>query len=240
MGVVVSVIAGLFFLFTQRGKKNVTEAEKVVSQPIVSWQKITVTEKWKKISINITIPRIIIPSNYNLKNKVNKAIVQHTDWLRDDFMSAVTTAAEDNEEANILNIETEILLMTPRFISLAFTATKDLSGINDSDPERTFLVFDLVKGEVIIERAELFRDDLAWSRAVRIIRTILLSLYQGDPNCDLSFAPKYNGFAASCIGVDWSRGGERLSIAGDIPISKIQEFLAPSVLSDITPTISSL
>ncbi len=79
----------------------------------------------------------------------------------------------------------------------------------------------------------MFRDDLVWSGAVRTMKASLLSNYQGDPSCDLLFAPKLYGLAASCIGVDWSRGGRHLSIAGDIPISMAQEFLAPSVLSDI-------
>ena len=79
----------------------------------------------------------------------------------------------------------------------------------------------------------MFRDDLAWSESVTIMKTVLLADYQGDPNCDLFFAPKHNGFAASCIGVDWSRGGKHLSLTGDISISTIQELLAPSVLSDM-------
>ena len=65
------------------------------------------------------------------------------------------------------------------------------------------------------------------------MKTSLLTGYQGDPNCDLFFAPKHNGFAASCIGVDRSRGGAHLSITGNISMSMVQEFLEPSVLSDI-------
>ena len=159
--------------------------------------------------------------------------MQHIEYSKDWFISGVTTAAEDNGETNTLNIDTEILLMTPRLISLAFTSTQHLAGIQDSDPERLFLVFDLVNKETLKEGNELFRDDLAWSEAVKAMKTSLLADYQGDPNCDLFFVPKHNGFAASCIGVDWNRGGKHLSLTGDISMSMIQEFLAPSVLSDI-------
>ncbi|MDO8657174.1 MAG: hypothetical protein Q7K55_00425, partial [Candidatus Levybacteria bacterium] len=172
-------------------------------------------------------------NSYSLYSEINKAITQHIESLKSDFISAATTAAEDNGETNILNIETEVLLATPRLISLAFTSTENLAGINDDDPRRTFSIFDFVKGKLLIEGNEMFRDDIAWSRAVKIMKNYLLTDYQGDPSCDLSFAPKYNGFAASCIGVDWSRGGKHLSITKDISISMIQEFLAPSVLSDI-------
>ena len=159
--------------------------------------------------------------------------MQHIEYSKDWFISGVTTAAEDNGETNTLNVDTEILLMTPRLISLAFTSTQHLAGIQDSDPEQLFLVFDLVNGESLKDGNELFRDDLAWSEAVKVMKTALLADYQGDPNCDLFFAPRRNGFAASCIGVDWSRRGEHLSITRDIPTSMIQEFLAPLVLSDI-------
>jgi len=159
--------------------------------------------------------------------------LQHIEYSKDWFISGVTTAAEDNGETNTLNIDTEILLMTPRLISLAFTSTQHLAGIQDSDPERLFLVFDLVNKETLKEGNELFRDDLAWSEAVKAMKTSLLADYQGDPNCDLFFVPKHNGFAVSCIGVDWSREGAPLSIAGNISMSMVQEFLDPSVLSDI-------
>ena len=142
-------------------------------------------------------------------------------------------AAEDNGETNIWNIETEVLLVTPRLISLAFTSTERFAGINNSEPERTFIVFDLVNNKVMIEDGELFPDALSWSRAVTIMKKILLSDYKGDPSCDLFFAPRHNGFAASCIGVDRSRGGAHLSITGNISISMVQEFLDPTALSDI-------
>ena len=169
----------------------------------------------------------------HLENEVNEAIKQQIEFSKNWFISGVTTAAEDNGEPNTLNIDTEILLMTQRLISLAFTSTQHLAGTNDDDPERMFLVFDLVNGKLVKEGNELFRDDLVWSEAIKTMKASLLTNYQGDPNCDLFFAPKYKGFAASCIGVDWSRGGKHLSITGDISMSMIQEFLAPSVLSDI-------
>lgn len=79
----------------------------------------------------------------------------------------------------------------------------------------------------------MFRDDLAWSKAVKAMKTFLLSNYQETTTCDLFFAPKRNGFSASCIGIDWNRGGEHFSIIRDIPISLIREFLNSSVLSDV-------
>ncbi|MBI2645408.1 hypothetical protein HYW94_04525, partial [Candidatus Uhrbacteria bacterium] len=160
--------------------------------------------------------------------------MQHIEYSKDWFISGVTTAAEDNGETNTLRIDTEVLLLTPRLISLAITSVQHLAGIKDSDPEQMFLVFDLVNGKLIVEGNELFRDDLACSEAITIMKTSLLADYQGDPNCDLFFAPRHNGFAMSCIGVDQSRGNKHLSLTGDISISIIQEFLAPSVLSDIT------
>jgi hypothetical protein len=65
------------------------------------------------------------------------------------------------------------------------------------------------------------------------MKKTLLSDYKGDPSCDLSFAPKHNGIAVSCIGIDRSKGSGKLSLTKDIPISAVQEFLVPSVLSDI-------
>lgn len=203
------------------------------SNLIIDWQKNTILEKENRVTINIVVPRMSISNNSILERKINKAITQDINYIQHDFMSAVTTAAEDNGDENILNIKTGVLLMTPRLISLAFTATEDLSGINDNDPETTFLVFDLEKGKNVIEVTELFKNDLAWSEAVIIMKSELLSGYQGKPNCDLLFAPKKNGFAASCIGVDSSRGWEHVSIAKDIPIAMIQKFVVPSLLLDI-------
>jgi len=230
---VTAIFAGLFYLFPQRDNEDINKTANIISQPIVSWQKITITEEMNNSVININSPKIIIYGNYDLESKVNEAITQHIEYSKDWFISGVTTAAEDNGETNTLNVDVEILLMTPRLISLAFTSTQHLAGSKDKDPKRMFLVFDLVNGESLKEGNELFRDVSSWREAVKVMKTSLLADYQGDPNCDLFFAPKPNGFAASCIGVDYSRGGKHLSITGDVPMSIIQEFLAPSVLSDI-------
>ena len=235
--IIAAVFASLFYLSQQRNNKNTNEdtnkTANIIGQPIISQQKITITETERNMIININSVRIIIGSSYSLDSEINKAITQHIESLKDDFMSAATTAAEDNGETNVLNIETEVLLATPRLISLTFTSTEDLAGINNDDPKRTFMVFNLVNNKMMIEGNELFRDDLAWSEAVKAMKAFLLTDYQGDPNCDLFFAPRHNGFAASCIGVDRSRGGKHLSITGDISMSMIQEFIASSVLSDI-------
>src|SRR3989344_5570263 len=235
--IIAAVFASLFYLSQQRNNKNTNEdtnkIANIIGQPIISQQKITITETERNMIININSVRIIIGSSYSLDSEINKAITQHIESLKDDFMSAATTAAEDNGETNILNIETEVLLATPRLISLAFTSTEDLAGINNDEPERTFMTFDLTNNKIMIEGGELFSDDLAWSEAVKAMKAFLLTDYQGDPNCDLFFAPRHNGFAASCIGVDRSRGGKHLSITGDISMSMIQEFIASSVLSDI-------
>jgi|SRR3989344_5153756 len=238
--VVMSVFVGLFYLFSRRDNEDINKTADTISQPAVSWQKITITETERNMVININSPRIIIYSNYDLESKVNEAITQQIEYSKDWFISGVITAAEDNGETNILNIETEVLIATPRLISLAFTSTEDLAGINNDDPKRTFMVFDLVNNKMMIEGNEMFRDDLAWSDAVTIMKKTILADYQGDPNCDLFFAPKSNGFATSCIGVDYSRGGSRLHLTKDIPISAIQEFLAPSVLSDVLQNLTPL
>lgn len=230
---VIAILGGLFYWFKQHNSEIVGSDAVILDQPIIRWQEIVVTESKPKMAIHINSPRIIIGSSYGLYSEINKAITQHVESLKDDFISAATMAAEDNGETNILNIETEVLLATPRLISLAFTSTEDFSGIVNDDSKRTFIGFDLINNKVMLEGNEIFRDDLAWSRAVTIMKKTLLSDYKGDPSCDLSFAPRHNGLAASCIGVDWNRGGKHLSITGDISMSMIQEFLAPSVLSDI-------
>jgi len=230
---VTTVVASLFYLFLQNGNEDIQKAMNPIGQPIASWQKITIMEEMNNSVININLPRIIIYGHYDLASKVNEAITQHIEYSKDWFISGVTTAAEKDREANTLDINTEILLMTPRLISLAFTTTQHFAGSKDNDPKLMFLVFDLISGKLIIEGNELFRDDLAWSEAITIMKKSLLADYQGDPNCDLFFAPKPNGFAISCIGVDQSRRNKYLSLTGDISISTIQEFLALSVLSDI-------
>ena len=229
---IVVAISGGFYWFKQDNSNTVDDTA-ILSQPIIKWQEITVAESKPKMAMRINAPRIIIHSNYRVDNDVNRAIQQRIESIKDYFINVTTMVAEDNGETNILNIETEVLLVTPRLISLAFTSTERFAGINNSEPKRTFMVFDLVNNKVMIEGGELFPDALSWSRAVTIMKKDLLSDYKGDPSCDLSFAPKPNGFATSCIGVDWSHGGKHLSLIGDISISMIQGLLAPSVLSDI-------
>mgnify|MGYP001583039289 FL=1 len=230
---IIAILGSLFYWFKRHDNEIVGSDAVILNQPIIKWQKITITESDQNIAMYIRAPRIIISNNYRVDNEVNQAITRHIESLKDDFISAVSTAAEDNGETNILNVETGVLLATPRLISLAFTTIEHLAGVNDNEPEWTFIIFDLIKGELMVENNELFRDDIAWSRAVKMMKNYLLADYQGDPSCDLFFAPKYKGFAASCIGIDRSRRGEHLSITGDISMSMIQEFLAPSVLSDI-------
>ena len=228
------VSGGLFYWFWSYDNEVIDDnAAYIPSQPIIKWQEITIAEDDPKMAIRIKMPRIIIYSNYYIGSEASRAIQRHIESLKHDFISAATTAAIDNGETNILNIETEILLATPKLISLAFISTEDLMSINDDGPKRTFVIFDLINNKVMIEGAELFPDTLSWSRAVTIMKKTILADYQGDPSCDLSFAPRHNGFAASCIGVDWSRGGGYLSLTKDMPISVIQEFLAPSALVDI-------
>ena len=232
--VAVAIFADLLYLFLHLENERINQTANIMmSQPIVSWQKTTITDEMDNTVIHINLPRIIIYSSNTLENEVNEAVMQQIEYSKDWFISGVTTAAEDNGEENTLRIDTEVLLLTPRLISLSFTSTEHLAGIQDSDPERLFLVFDLVNEELLKEGNELFRDDLAWSEAIKVMKKSLLADYQGDPRCDLFFAPKPNGFAASCIGVDYSRGHKHLSLMGDISISMIQEPLTPSVLSDI-------
>ena len=229
-----AVSGGLFYLFWPYDNEVASNDDAYIpSQPIIKWQEVTIAEDEPKMAMRIKMPRIIIYSNYYIGSEVSRAIQRHIESFKHDFISAATTAAIDNGETNILNIETEILLATPRLISFAFTSTEDLVGINDGNPKRTFMVFDLVNNKMMIEGNEMFRDDIAWSRAVTIMKRTLLSDYKGDPSCDLSFAPKHNGVAVSCIGVDWSRGGGYLSLTKDMPISAIQEFLALLALVDI-------
>ena len=231
------VFGGLFYWFWLYDNEAINDnpiyIPYIPSQPIIEWQEITIKESGPKKIMHIKMPRIIIYSNYRVEDNVNRAIKQHIESIKDYFINVTTMAAEDNGETNILNIETEILIATPKLISFAFTSTEDLAGVNDSDPQRIFLIFDLVNNKVMIEGAELFPDEISWSRAVTIMKKAILADYQGEPSCDLSFALKHNGVAVSCIGVDYSRGGSRLHLTKDMPIFVIQEFLAPSVLVDI-------
>ncbi len=231
--IAIFIFGSLFYLSTKRDNEIIVEKNVIAGRPTVIWQKISIAEEMNNISITMRVPRVIIRKNYDLKTEVNKEIKWRIESLKNDFISAVSTAAEDNGETSTLNIDTEVLLITPRLISLAFTATEYLAGTTDDDTQQTFLIFDLTNDKMMIERHELFRDIFSWSKATKTIKTSLFSSYQEEPNCDLLFAPKHNGLAASCIGVDFDRGGEHISIRGDIPASLVQEFLAPSILSDI-------
>jgi len=232
--IIAAVLVVLFYLLPQREDEDIDQTANIPGQPIISWQKIKITEEEKNVLIDITVPRIIIGSSYNLDSEINKAITWRVDLLKSEFISGVTTAAYDNGETNTLNIDTEVLLITPRLVSFAFTTAEHLAGIGDNDPERTFIIFDLVNGKSLKEGNELFRDVSSWREAIKAMKASLLADYQGDPNCDLFFAPKQNGFSMSCIGVDYSLGGKQISLTKDIPISMVQEFLTPSVLSDVT------
>ena len=150
--VVVVVFGGLFYWFLQYNNEVKDESTAYIpSQPITKWQEITVAEFKPKIAMRINAPRIIIHSNYRVDNEVNRAIQQHIESIKDYFINVTTMVAEDNDETNILNIETEVLLVTPRLISLAFTSTERFAGINNSEPKRTFMVFDLVNNKIMIE-----------------------------------------------------------------------------------------
>jgi hypothetical protein len=230
--IAIAILGGIFYWFKQYDNEIAVSDTVILNQPTIKWQEITVKESESKIAIHINIPRVVI-HNSDVNNEINLGIKRHIEYIKDYFIRDAIMAAIDNGETNILNIETEVLLATPKLISLAFTSTEDFSGIVNDDSERTFIIFDLVKGKLLREGNEMFRDDIAWSRAVKIMKNYLLADYQGDPNCDLFFAPRHNGFAASCIGIDRSRGGAHLSITGNISISMVQEFLDPSVLSDI-------
>ena len=232
--IIAAVLVVLFYLLPQREDEDIGQTANMPGQPIISWQKIKITEEKKNMLIDITVPRIIIGSSYNLDSEINKAITWQVDLLKSEFISGVTTAAYDNGETNTLNIDTEVLLITPRLVSLAFTTAEHLAGIGDNDPERTFIIFDLVNGKSLKEGNELFRDVSSWREAIKAMKSCLLAVYQGYTICDLFFAPKQNGFSMSCIGVDYSLGGKQISLTKDIPISMVQEFLTPSVLSDVT------
>lgn len=232
-----SILGGLFYLFVGRNNKSVVKEDVVAidGQPGISWRKtiVTMEESTEKIFTQINAPKIVIFGNRELSNEINQVITQRIELLKDSFISGVSTAAYKNGETNTLNIDTEILLLTPHLLSLAFTTTEHFAGSRGNSSEQTFIIFDIEKGEIMREGDELFHDVEAWREAVRTMKASLLSSYQGEPNCDLLFAPKQNGFAASCIGIDRSRGGH-ISITGDIPISEIEKLLAPSVLSGIT------
>src|SRR3989338_4982228 len=107
--VVAAIFAGLFYLFPQRKNEDINKTSNIISQPIASWQKITITEARDTMVININLPRIIIYSSNTLENEVNEAIMQHIEYSKDWFISGVSTAAEDDGETNTLNVGTEIL-----------------------------------------------------------------------------------------------------------------------------------
>jgi len=104
--IVAAVLAILFYLLPQREDEDIDQTANIPGQPIISWQKIKITEERKNVLIDITVPRIIIGSSYNLDSEINKAITWRVDLLKSEFISGVTTAAYDNGETNILNIET--------------------------------------------------------------------------------------------------------------------------------------
>lgn len=233
--IAIFVFCGLFYVLIKNDSKMAVKKNIAIAGEIyINWQKISITEEAKNIFIDMTVPRVMTMNSYEAEAEINKAIKWRIESLKDDFISAVEMVAEDNGETSKLNIDTEILLITPRLISLAFTAKEQFAGSQYKYLEQTFLVFDLTKKDKIwIEDHELFRDDSAWASAAEIIKTSLLSGYQGEPSCDLLFAPKHNGLAASCIGIDRSRGGEHFSINGEIPLSLVKNFLAPQILADI-------
>ena len=231
--IVTAVFVGLFYISLQRGGKNVPNTAIKVDQTTASWQKITIEEARNNTIITINSPKIIIYGNYDLASKANAAIAERIEYAKDWFTASVSTAAEDNGETNTLSIDTEVLLLTPRLISLAFTTTEHLAGIKNNDPERTFVVFDFIKGKSVFGK-DFFHDTRARLNVEKTMKDSLRVNYPGQANCDLLYAPKKSGFATSCIGVDESRGRAHLSLIGETPLSSIQEFLAPSVLSNIT------
>lgn len=218
-----------------RDNGNVGKITETARRPIVSWQQVTTTilEAKREIVISINVPKVIISGNDYLSSEINKAITRRIESLKNDFVFAVSTAADDNGETNTLDINTETLLITTRLVSFAFTATEHLAGIQVHNPEWTFLAFDLVDNRWLREGNEVFQDDYAWARAVSKMKSILLAQYSEKSSCDFMFAPRNNGFAASCIGVDFSNGAAHIAVAGDIPISAVQEFVKPSILSHI-------
>ncbi|KKT21021.1 MAG: hypothetical protein UW04_C0013G0005 [Parcubacteria group bacterium GW2011_GWB1_43_8] len=229
----ITIFGCLFYWFWSYDNKVVSNGDVYVPiQPVIKWQEITVTEPESKIAIHINIPRVII-HNSDVNNEINLGIKRHIEYIKDYFIRDVIMAAIDNGETNILNIETEVLLSTPRLISIAFTSTENFTGIVNDNSKRTFMVFDIINNESLKEGNELFRDDVAWARAVTIMKKTILADYQGEPNCDLFFTPKQNGVAVSCIGVDYSLGGKHISLTKDMPISVIKGFLDPAVLADI-------
>src|SRR3989344_1937556 len=93
---IVAIFAVLLYLLPQRDNEDINKTTNISSQPIVSWQKIIITEAMNNSVITINSPKIIIYGNYDLEDKVNEAITQHIEYSKDWFISGVTTAAEDN------------------------------------------------------------------------------------------------------------------------------------------------
>src|SRR3990167_34467 len=149
--IVIAILGGLFYWLKQDNNEIVVSDAVTLSQPIIKWQEITITESKPKMAMHINSPRIIIGNSYGLYSEINKAIAQHVESLKSDFISAATTAAEDNGETNILNIATEVLLATPRLISLAFTSNKSFPGKKNREPGGTFSFFDFKKKKVYIK-----------------------------------------------------------------------------------------
>src|SRR3989344_1598333 len=91
--IVIAILGGLFYWFKRHGSEISGSDTVVLSQPIIKWQKITIIESDKNIAMYIRAPRIIIYNNYRVDNEVNQAITWSIESLKDDFISAVTTAA---------------------------------------------------------------------------------------------------------------------------------------------------
>ncbi|MFZ2356944.1 MAG: hypothetical protein WAW67_03870, partial [Candidatus Omnitrophota bacterium] len=98
---VIAILGGLFYWFKQHDSEIVGSDAVILNRPIIKWQEITITESEQNIAMYIHAPRIIISNNYRVSNEVNQAITRRIESLKDDFISAVSTAAEDNGETNI-------------------------------------------------------------------------------------------------------------------------------------------
>ena len=79
--ITISIFGGLFYLSTKRDNEIIVEKNVIASQPTVIWQKISITEEANNISVTMTVPRIIIRRNYDLKTEINKAITRRIEYL---------------------------------------------------------------------------------------------------------------------------------------------------------------
>src|SRR3990167_11327988 len=82
--IIAAVFASLFYLPQQRNNKNTNEdtnkIANIIGQPIISQQKITITETERNMIININSVRIIIGSSYSLDSEINKAITTSNNY----------------------------------------------------------------------------------------------------------------------------------------------------------------